>query len=152
MGHMKHWKRHFLALGILLACWLPCEARHMAVVVDKSNATGNVSAAELAKILQANIRKWPDGRNITLVLRQSSSPDLQFVLQRLWKMTSDEVRSYLAAHKSSFVTVDSDAAVLKLVESTPGALGLVDVYSISGKVNVLKVDGKLPLEQGYLLH
>jgi hypothetical protein len=37
------------------------------------------------------------------------------------------------------------------VESIPGAVGLVDVYSLNGKVNVLKVDGKLPLEQGYVL-
>ena len=149
---MKHRNRHFVVLGMLLACWLPCEARHMAVVVDKSNSTVNVSSTELAKMLQANTRKWPDGRNITLVLREISSPELQQVLQRVWKMPAEEVRSFLAAHKSNFVTVDSDDALLKLVGSTPGAMGLVDVYSISGKVNVLKVDGKLPLEQGYLLH
>jgi hypothetical protein len=37
------------------------------------------------------------------------------------------------------------------VEAIPGAVGLVDVYSINSRVNVLKVDGKLPLEQGYFL-
>jgi ABC-type phosphate transport system substrate-binding protein len=149
---MKKRNRHLVVLGMLLACWLPCEAKHMAVVVDKSNPTANVTSADLAKMLQANTRKWPDGRNITLVLREASSPELQQVLQRIWKMPPEEVKSFLAAHKSSFVTVDSDDAVLKLVESTPGAMGLVDVYSISAKVNVLKVDGKLPLEQGYVLH
>ena len=50
------------------------------------------------------------------------------------------------------MTVHSDQELLKIVESTLGALGLVDVYSITSKVNVVKVDGKLPLEQGYLLH
>jgi hypothetical protein len=29
---------------------------------------------------------------------------------------------------------------------------LVDVYSITGGVNVLKIGGKLPLEPGYSLH
>jgi hypothetical protein len=47
--------------------------------------------------------------------------------------------------------VHSEAELLKSVEAIPGAVGLVDVYSINSRVNVLKVDGKLPLEQGYFL-
>jgi hypothetical protein len=31
-------------------------------------------------------------------------------------------------------------------------VGLVDVRSISGSINVVKVDGKLPTENGYLPH
>jgi hypothetical protein len=38
------------------------------------------------------------------------------------------------------------------VESMPGAVGLVDVYSITGSVSVVKIGGKLPLESGYQLH
>jgi hypothetical protein len=56
------------------------------------------------------------------------------------------------ANHPAIVVVESDEAVLKKVESVPGAVGLVDVYSISGGVTVLKVSGKLPLEPGYALH
>jgi hypothetical protein len=49
------------------------------------------------------------------------------------------------------IFVHSETELLKSVESIPGAVGLVDVYSINSRVNVLKVDGKLPLEQGYFL-
>lgn len=111
-----------------------------------------MSAVDLTKIFQINTRKWPDGKNITLVLRDSSSPETQEALQRLNKMTQADVRTFLESHKGAFISVDSDEAVLKIVESTPGAVGLVDVYSITSRVNVVKVDGKLPLEQGYLLH
>lgn len=144
-------KKLWLALLMLLCC-LPCEAKHMAVVVNKSNTTANVSAVDLSKIFQANTRRWADGKNITVVLRDISSPDTQEALQRLYKMTLSELRAFMESHKSSFITVDSDEALLKIVETTPGAVGLVDVYSITSKVNVVKVDGKLPLEQGYLLH
>ena len=48
--------------------------------------------------------------------------------------------------------VNSDDALVKKVESTPGAVGLVDVYSITSGVVVIKISGKLPLEPGYLLH
>lgn len=144
-------KRLCLLLLVVL-CWLPCEAKHMAVVVNKNNSTGNVSAGDLSKIFQANTRKWPDGKSITVVVRDLSSPETQEALQRVCKMTQAELRAFIDNHKGEFITVDSDEALLKIVETTPGAVGLVDVYSITSKVNVVKVDGKLPLEQGYLLH
>jgi ABC-type phosphate transport system substrate-binding protein len=144
-------KKLWLALLLVLCC-LPCEAKHMAVVVNKNNSTANVSAQDLTKIFQVNTRKWGDGRNITIVVRDASSPDTQEALQRIYKMSQAELQAFLAGHKGAFVTVDSDEALLKIVENTPGAIGLIDVYSITSKVNVVKVDGKLPLEQGYLLH
>jgi len=148
---MKSWKRYLLVL-VFVACWLPCEAKHMAVVVNKANGTGNVTAADLAKILQVNTKKWPDGKNITVVLRDPSSPEIQDALQRLYKMSSMELNAFLQSHKGTFLVVDTDEALLKVVESNPGAVGLVDVYSITSRINVVKVDGKLPLEQGYVLH
>jgi len=48
--------------------------------------------------------------------------------------------------------VGSDSEVLDFVESTAGAIGLVDMHSINGQINVVKVDGKLPTEAGYLPH
>jgi hypothetical protein len=38
------------------------------------------------------------------------------------------------------------------VQTTPGAVGFVDVYSINSGISVIKVDGKSPLEPGYVLH
>ena len=64
----------------------------------------------------------------------------------------DEFKALLAAHKTGVIIVPSEEELLKSVESIPGAVGLVDVYSINGTcARVLKVDGKLPLEQGYFL-
>jgi hypothetical protein len=47
---------------------------------------------------------------------------------------------------------NSDAEVLKIVQATPGAVGLVDVRAVDGSINVVRVDGKLPMESGYLPH
>ena len=124
----------------------------MAVIVDKGNSAGNLASADLARILQTSSKNWPDGKKVTIVLRDLSSAETESALQKLFKLSPDELKTFFTTHKSSIVTVHSDAELLKIVESTPGALGLVDVYSITSKVNVVKVDGKLPLEQGYLLH
>jgi hypothetical protein len=55
-------------------------------------------------------------------------------------------------HQDSVRFVNSDQDVLDLVESTPGAVGLVDVRAVNNHIKVLHVDGKLPLEAGYLPH
>jgi hypothetical protein len=48
--------------------------------------------------------------------------------------------------------VETDAAVIEAVSSTPGAVGFVEEHSINDRVSVIRVDGKLPMEAGYLPH
>jgi ABC-type phosphate transport system substrate-binding protein len=137
--------------SFVLLSLAPCFAHHMAVVVDKDNSLGNVTSAHLAKIFRSEVKKWPDGKDVVLVLHKASSGEM-ITLERLNKMSENEVKAFISAHKSSIMMVDSDADVVKQVESTPGAVGLVEVHSVSGGVNVVKVDGKLPMETGYLPH
>ena len=47
--------------------------------------------------------------------------------------------------------VENDEDLLRTVEATPGAVGIIDVYSINSSVKVLRVDGKLPFDLGYAL-
>jgi hypothetical protein len=67
-------------------------------------------------------------------------------------MSESEMRAFVASHKDALTLADSDADVLRIVETVPGAVGLVNVRSINDQVNVLRVGGKLPMEDGYLSH
>jgi ABC-type phosphate transport system substrate-binding protein len=138
-------------LAFLSACLTPCFAHHTAVVVNKENAVDNVTSTHLAKIIRGEVKKWPDGKNIVLVLHKDSASETE-TLQRLNKMSANEWKGFLAAHKESIRFVDTDADVLKAVQAEPGALGLVEVHSIDNSINVVHVDGKLPMEFGYLPH
>jgi ABC-type phosphate transport system substrate-binding protein len=138
-------------LAFLSACLTPCFAHHTAVVVNKDNAVDNLTSAHLAKIIQGEVKKWPDGKNIVLVLHKDSAGETE-TLERLNKMSALEWRSFLAAHKDLILFVDTDAEVLKAVQAEPGAVGLIEVHSIDNRVNVVHVDGKLPMEFGYLPH
>jgi hypothetical protein len=142
-----------ICILLLLAACLGAssEAKQLAVIVDKTNNLGGMSATDLAKVFKFDNHKWPDGRPVILVLRDPSTPEMQTAIQKLYHMQSEEFKALLAAHQSGVIIVRSEEELLKSVESIPGAVGLVDVYSINGHVNVLKVDGKLPLEQGYYL-
>jgi ABC-type phosphate transport system substrate-binding protein len=139
------------ALVFLLTFLTPCFAHHMAVVVNKENSVGNVTAVHLSRILRSEIKKWPDGKTVVLVLHRDSEGEAE-TLERLNKMTADELKALIAAHKDSIMMADSDAEVLKIVQSIPGAIGLVDVRSVDNTINVVRVDGKLPMESGYLPH
>jgi phosphate transport system substrate-binding protein len=137
--------------AFVLAVFTPCFAHHMAVVVNKDNNVENVTAAHLSRIFRSEIKKWPDGKAVVLVLHKDSAGEAE-TLQRLNKMTADELKALIAIHKESIVIADSDADVLKIVQSTPGAIGFVDVRSVDNTINVVRVDGKLPMESGYLPH
>lgn len=129
----------------------PCFAHHMAVVVNKDNPIQNVTSSHLARIFKGEVKKWPDGRNVVLVLH-GSSPDEMVTLEHLNKMTEAEVKAQLASHRDSIRTVGTDADVIDAVASTPSAIGFVEERSITDRVGVVKVDGKLPMESGYLPH
>jgi len=138
-------------LAFLCATLTPCFAHHTAVIVNKENTIENVTSAHLGKLIRGEIKKWPDGKNVVLVLHKDSAGEAE-TLERLNKMSAPEWKTFVSAHKESILFVDTDADVLKAVQAEPGALGLIEVHSIDNSVNVVHVDGKLPMEFGYLPH
>jgi len=144
-------RRPVVLLAFLLTFLTPCFAHHMAVVVNKDNNVGTLTAAHLSRIFRSEIKKWPDGKAVILVLHKNSAGETE-TLERLNKMSDSEWKTLIAAHKGSIVMAGSDAEVLKIVQSTAGAVGLVDVRSVDNTINVVRVDGKLPMESGYLPH
>jgi ABC-type phosphate transport system substrate-binding protein len=127
-------------------------ARDLAIIVDKSNGSSMVTSDELEKLFKASLQKWPDGRKVKVFLSNPDSSDAQMVWQRVYKMTPEKIKSFVDTHKADIQVAGSDEIVLTLVANNPGAIGIVNVYSINSTVKVLKVDEKLPLERGYLLH
>lgn len=130
---------------------LAAQAKQLALIADKTNTTANITASELVKIFNAHSRTWPDGKTIRIVMRDPSSADMQLVLRKLLNMTPEQAHAFVQAHRDAILIADSDDAVLRFVATSPGAIGVVDLYTLTKDVNVVKIDGKLPVEQGYLL-
>jgi ABC-type phosphate transport system substrate-binding protein len=144
--------RHLFAAWVCI-CVLSCaaHAKQLAIIADPSNATSDLTASELEKILSARVQNWPDGKPITVVMHDPSSADMQLVLRKILNMTADQAEALVHAHSKAIVVADSDQAVIRFVSSTRGAIGIIDLYSLTKDVKVLKIDGKLPVEQGYIL-
>ena len=129
-----------------------CAARDLAVIVNKASSVRTLTSAELGKLASASLSTWPAGAKVTFILRDPSTPAMKVAAERFFAATSDKIKAMIAANPGYFVIVKSDADVIRMVESLPGAVGLIDIYSITSSVNVVKVNGKLPLEPGYALH
>jgi ABC-type phosphate transport system substrate-binding protein len=142
-------RRFVLSFALLLAT--PCFAHHMAVVVSKDNAVDNLTSAQLSKLFRGETRKWPDGRMVVLVIHRAS-PGESITLQHLNKMTAAQFQAWIIEHHDSVKMADSDQEVLSIVETDPEAVGLVDVRSLTDRVKLVHVDGKVPMEDGYLPH
>lgn len=143
----------FILISVSLA-----SARDLALVSNKSNSVSAVTVAELVKVCKAQSSRWPDGKPVTFVMRSPGAPEMKLVLEKVFEMSESEVGGLIAssnhgrANHPAIVIATSDEDLVNKVSSLPGAVGVVDVYSINSSVSVVKIAGKLPLEPGYLLH
>jgi hypothetical protein len=139
-------------------------ARDLALVSNKTNhlsqsgAVLAITLPDLVKVCKAQINHWPDGKPVTFVMRSPSTPEMKVVLEKLYGMSESEVKGLIVTSNNgrpghpAILVVNSDDELVDKVASLPGAIGVVDVYSINSSVVVVKIAGKLPLEPGYLLH
>jgi ABC-type phosphate transport system substrate-binding protein len=143
---------------MVLASVALAAARDLALVANKANSLNAISLAELVKVSKAQTTRWPDGKPVTLVMRAPSAPEMKLFVEKVYGMRESEVNEFIATanhgrtNHPAIVVVSSDDELVNRVASIPGAVGVVDVYSINSSVAVVKVAGKLPLEPGYLLH
>jgi len=148
-----------LLTALLLLGWLStAQAKDLALISNKANSVEEVAMPELLKICKGQLNKWSDGKSVTLVIRDPGSSAMRIALEKIYAASKDDVASLIASanhnrvNHPAIIVVESDEALVKKVEGTPGAVGLVDVYAITGGVTVLRIAGKLPLQPGYVLH
>jgi len=143
-----------LASLATLAAGTWAAAADVALVSAKNSRVAAINSTDLAKIIKTTHR-WSDGRDLMVVLTDPSSPQMRVVAEKLLSLTAEDFRrSIEAANRDRlvFVVVSSDDEALKMLQSNPGAIALVNVYSINSSIDVWKIDGRLPLEHTYLLH
>ncbi len=138
------------ALAVVLSA--VATAKEVALIVAKNSPTKGVTAAEMAKAFKTPPAKFADGREIVFVIKGPATSETKVMVTKLLGQTVEGLPAFVGGAKKTFIVVSSDEEVVKTVNGLPNAIGVVDLYSINGSVTVIKVDGKLPLEPGYLLH
>lgn len=128
--------------------------KNMAVVVSADSKLPDVTLAELTRLCKGAQKTWPDGRSFTLVLKDPGSAEMRVPIQKLFGVAPADAKTAIAKINEArplIKVVETDEDVFRTVTSTPGSVGIVDVYAINSAVKVLHVDGKLPFDVGYAL-
>lgn len=146
------WAALFLAVVLALPA-LPA-SKNIAVIMAAGSKLQDVQLAELVKLCKGTQKAWADGHSFLLVMKDPAAPEMHAPVQKLFGMAPADLKTAIPKLNESrqlVKIVDSDEELLRTVEATPGAVGVVDVYSINSSVKVLRVDGKLPFDVGYPL-
>ena len=152
------YQRFLRVFTFVLICASLASARDLALVSYKSNALAAITLTDLVKVCKAQTNRWPDGKPVTFVMRSPSVPEMKVVMEKIYGMSESEVSGLIVTsnrgrpNHPAIVVATSDEELMNKVASVPGAIGVVDVYSINSSVVVVKIAGKLPLEPGYPLH
>jgi len=151
-------QRVFAVVLIVFMWSAVAAARDLAVVTSKDSHVQELAMADLVKICKGQNSRWPDGRPVSFIMRDPGDPEMKQALDKIYGMSKDQVTALIAAanhgraNHPAIEIASSDEDLVKRVGAMPGAIGIVDVYSITSSVSVVKLGGKLPLEPGYPLH
>jgi len=129
----------------------------LAIVVNQSNPIDNLSSAELRKVLLGGRSYWPNGRRITVVMREPDDLERKVILRDVYGMTEEQLKNHIL--RGLFTgeilvspkILSSPAGVRKFVFNVPGGIGYLRLSDVDSSVKILRIDQLLPEDKGYKL-
>jgi ABC-type phosphate transport system substrate-binding protein len=129
----------------------------VAIVVDRSNPLSDISSTELREILFGDRQWWAHDRPITLVAMRPGTAERATVLRSIYGMNEKGFEKFLVLKifrgEMANPPIDSATAkdAKKAISSTTGAIGYLRASDVDDSVKVLRIDGRLPDDDGYPL-
>jgi ABC-type phosphate transport system substrate-binding protein len=129
----------------------------LAIVVNRSNPTNNLSFSELRKIFLGEHSHWPNGHRIAIAMLDYGQPERQTVLRLIYRLDENGYQNHLLRGMflgDVFVapkTLASPLIVRKFVFNAPGAIGYLRASDVDDTVKVVRIDGLLPDNKDYRL-
>jgi ABC-type phosphate transport system substrate-binding protein len=129
----------------------------IAIVVNAASPLTNLTFDQLRRIFMGEEQYWPDHSKVTLLVRAPTARERSVVLDRIYKMDEERFRQYwigkmfrseVAAGPK--IVYSSDMA-LNLVSAIRGSITFIPASAVTPEVKVLRIDGKLPSDPGYVL-
>lgn len=130
----------------------------LAIVVNHSNPVTNLSIEELRAVFLGERNYWPNGRRITVVLRDPGDPERDAILHDVCGMNENQFKTHLlhglftGEILVSPKTLSTPAGVRRFIVNVPGAIGPLRVSQVDDTVSVIRIDNRLPTDKAYELH
>jgi len=134
----------------------PPPSSDIAVVVNLKNPATHLSLSDLRKMFAGETRRWPGGLPVKLIIRAPEARERETVLHLL-KLSEPEFNHYWISQvrrneADDPVAVFSNGMQKEAVMAFPGAIALMAAEDVRPGMKLLKIDDKLPREEGYPLH
>lgn len=149
-----------LVLGLALGLATPATVsaqEAVAIVAHPGVAVDDLSFAELRSIFMAEQQFWPDRSRITLLVRAPQARERDVVLNEIYQMDEDRYRRYWIAKMfraevpSGPKIVFSSEMTRDLVTVIPGSIAFMPASEVGPSLKVIRIDGRLPSDDGYRL-
>jgi phosphate transport system substrate-binding protein len=130
----------------------------LAIVVNRTNSVDDLSLSELRRVFLGERSHWPNGRRITLVMREPGEPERKAILKDVCQMNESELKNhFLHGLFTGEILVSpkilaTPIGVRKFVFNVPGAIGYLRLSDVDNTVKIVRVDEFLPEDKGYKLH
>src|SRR6266567_2970860 len=130
----------------------------LVIVVNRSNPVDELSFDELRRIFLGNRSHWPNGRRITLVMREPGEPERKTVLRDVCGMNEDQFKNHFVHGLFtgeilvSPKILASPVGVRKFIFNVPGVIGYLRGGDVDDSVKVVRIDELLPDNKDYKLH
>ena len=144
-----------LALALIVSAATVAHAGDLAVVAHPSVPMDDMSFAEFTKVILGERQYWAAGQPITLIVRAAEAEERTRLLEQVYRMSEAQYRQYWVAKvfraeaTSAPQVVLSNAEAVDLVGVIEGAISVVSVEDVPEGIKVLRIDGKLPGDEGY---
>ncbi|NOT29704.1 MAG: hypothetical protein HOP15_04550 [Planctomycetes bacterium] len=135
------------------------ELEHFAVIVNAGNPQNELSLNALRLIYLGQQRYWGSGKGIELVLNRAGSDEKKLLLSKVYDMTEAQLKKhwveliYRNQISSPPSTYPSRETALQAVVRDPRAIALLHSTVAQGaaSLKILRIDGRLPGQDGYPL-
>jgi hypothetical protein len=139
---------------------LPAQSRDadVAIVVHPDTPVDTMALADVRKVFRGERQYWtPSNIPVVLLVRAPVSRERDVVLRVIYQMSEPQFKQYWIARifraeaTSGPKIVYSNDVANQLAGAIPGAVGFMPAAEVKPPLKILRVDGKLPGEPGYLI-
>jgi ABC-type phosphate transport system substrate-binding protein len=127
----------------------------LAIIVNNENPLSELPVGELRRMILGQVTRWPDGRRVTIVMREPGEPERDAVLHLICRMSDQDFTRYLlqAAFRGESQggpkVLDTPKGVRRFIFNVPGAIGYVRSDEVDASVKVLRIAGAVPANAAF---
>jgi len=121
----------------------------VAFIVNAANPNNELAISDLRGMLLGEITRWPDGRKVTVAMREPGASERSLVLGVICRMEEADFSrhvlhaAYRGESQPGLKQLDTSTGVRRFVFNVPGAIGYIRADEIDPSVKALRVVGTL---------